>query len=101
MVRDGEVFLIDYQGLRLGRPEYDVASLLYDPYVEMAAGERAELLRVYYEMAEPEEAFDEWLEVFYRSRATGMCFRKSGFPFSTPRNPYAPIACIRRCAAQR
>ena len=35
--------MIDYQGLRQGRPEYDLASLLYDPYVTLSDAERAEL----------------------------------------------------------
>ncbi len=43
IVRDGEPYFIDYQGLRPGRPEYDVASLLYDPYVALPQGERDHL----------------------------------------------------------
>ena len=44
IIRDGEAWMIDYQGLRPGRPEYDLASLLYDPYVVLPDDERAELL---------------------------------------------------------
>jgi len=40
-------WLIDFQGLRIGHPLYDVASLLYDPYVKFAAAERQELAQVY------------------------------------------------------
>jgi N-acetylmuramate 1-kinase len=47
IVRDGRTWMIDYQGIREGRPEYDVASLLYDPYVNLSAGERTELLAYY------------------------------------------------------
>ena len=47
MVRDQQVYLIDYQGLRLGRPEYDVASLIYDPYVNLDRSEREELINYY------------------------------------------------------
>ena len=47
MVRDGQVFLIDYQGLRFGRPEYDVASLIYDPYVPLKKEEREQLITHY------------------------------------------------------
>jgi aminoglycoside/choline kinase family phosphotransferase len=36
---------IDYQGMRLGRPEYDIASLLYDPYVSIAPNIRENLLK--------------------------------------------------------
>ena len=47
IVRDGEVCLIDFQGLRPGLAQYDLASLLYDPYVELSAAERGELLAHY------------------------------------------------------
>jgi len=43
IIRDDEPYFIDYQGLRPGRPEYDVASLLYDPYVSFTPEERDEL----------------------------------------------------------
>lgn len=46
MLADGRAWLIDFQGMRYGREEYDLASLLYDPYMELPADERAELLRV-------------------------------------------------------
>lgn len=49
IIRDDEPYFIDYQGLRPGRPEYDVASLLYDPYVAFTAGERDELWAAYQE----------------------------------------------------
>lgn len=35
MVRDGQCYLIDFQGGRLGPIQYDLASLLIDPYVEL------------------------------------------------------------------
>lgn len=47
MVRGGEVTLIDFQGMRAGLAGYDVASLLYDPYVPMRLEERAELSAFY------------------------------------------------------
>lgn len=43
MVREGRVYLIDFQGMRAGLAGYDVASLLYDPYVPMTDDERREL----------------------------------------------------------
>jgi len=49
IVRNGLACLIDFQGMRPGLPEYDVASLLYDPYVEMSNAERAELTTYYIE----------------------------------------------------
>lgn len=52
MVKDGEVWLIDFQGLRRGRQEYDIASLVYDPYLNHTAEERAELLDLWEEISD-------------------------------------------------
>ncbi len=48
MVRDGEPFLIDFQGLRFGSPFYDLGSLLCDPYVSFPDRERDGLLSFYH-----------------------------------------------------
>ncbi len=48
MIREGEPYLIDFQGMRFGNPFYDLASLLCDPYVDFSCGERDELLSFYY-----------------------------------------------------
>ena len=45
----GEAWLVDYQGLRPGLAEYDLASLLLDPYITLTKQERAELLEYYAE----------------------------------------------------
>jgi len=47
IIRSGQAHLIDFQGMRPGLAEYDLASLLYDPYVKLSDAERAELI-VYY-----------------------------------------------------
>jgi aminoglycoside/choline kinase family phosphotransferase len=47
ILRDEEAYLNDFQGMRPGLGEYDLASLLYDPYVTLSAGERAELAAFY------------------------------------------------------
>lgn len=47
IIRDGRAYLIDFQGMRPGLAEYDLASLLYDPYVTLAADERQELIDFY------------------------------------------------------
>ncbi|MEX2578788.1 MAG: phosphotransferase [Verrucomicrobiales bacterium] len=47
MIFGGRTYLIDYQGLRWGRPEYDLASLIYDPYTEFTADERRHLVDFY------------------------------------------------------
>lgn len=40
MLRNGTAWLIDFQGMRPGLPQYDLASLLYDPYVDLAPEDR-------------------------------------------------------------
>ena len=47
LIHDGHAHLIDFQGLRPGLAHYDLASLLYDPYVQLAPAERTELLDYY------------------------------------------------------
>ena len=47
LLRNGQAYLIDFQGMRPGLPHYDLASLLYDPYVDLSAAERDELLEHY------------------------------------------------------
>ncbi len=45
MLRDGKAYFIDFQGMRMGRAEYDLASLMYDPYMALHPVEAEELLR--------------------------------------------------------
>ena len=59
MVHGGEVTLIDFQGMRAGLAGYDVASLLYDPYVAMTPEERGELSAVYAGLAGRDD-LEEW-----------------------------------------
>src|SRR6266571_2596529 len=47
VMRNGQAHLIDFQGMRLGLAEYDLASLLYDPYVKLSSAEGEELLSHY------------------------------------------------------
>ncbi len=47
LIRNGQAYLIDFQGMRPGLAEYDLASLLYDPYVDLSQAERAELIEHY------------------------------------------------------
>ena len=46
-IRNGHAYLIDFQGMRPGLVQYDLASLIYDPYVDLNASERDELLGHY------------------------------------------------------
>jgi len=43
MVKKGGIYFIDFQGGRLGPVQYDLASLLIDPYVGLPSGVRSEL----------------------------------------------------------
>jgi N-acetylmuramate 1-kinase len=47
LLRNGQAYLIDFQGMRPGLAQYDLASLLYDPYVDLGEAERDELLEHY------------------------------------------------------
>ncbi|MEI7590379.1 MAG: phosphotransferase [Deltaproteobacteria bacterium] len=52
MVHQGKPFLIDFQGMRLGNPFYDVASLLYDPYRTLDEATRNELFLYYCDISQ-------------------------------------------------
>jgi len=47
MVRDGELYVIDFQDARMGPLQYDLVSLLCDSYVDMPPGLDAELYDYY------------------------------------------------------
>src|SRR5438874_6876689 len=47
IIRNTQAYLIDFQGMRPGLAEYDLASLLHDPYVDLPESERAELTAYY------------------------------------------------------
>ena len=47
MLKDGQVYFIDYQGGRKGALQYDLASLLYDAKANIPEAEREKLLEFY------------------------------------------------------
>ncbi len=47
MVCEGSLWVIDFQGMRFGPPEYDLAALLLDPYARLPVSMRDDLLRFY------------------------------------------------------
>lgn len=62
----GRAGLIDFQGLRPGLPHYDLASLIYDPYVGLSSSEREEIMKEWLRLAQGENVplegdFDETL----------------------------------------
>ncbi|MES2995268.1 MAG: phosphotransferase [Verrucomicrobiota bacterium] len=52
LVKDGSIYLIDFQGMRRGRQEYDLASLIFDPYLDHSADEREQLLALWENIAD-------------------------------------------------
>ena len=61
---DGEVYLIDFQGMRSGLAQYDLASILFDPYVALTGKERDLLLRYYFERNDQNLRFSEFERLF-------------------------------------
>ena len=63
LFRDDRFVFIDFQGMRRGAAAYDLASLLYDPYVKLTSDFRAQLVAEYVacypENAEAAELFPE------------------------------------------
>ncbi|MDP3980305.1 MAG: phosphotransferase, partial [Chlamydiota bacterium] len=47
MMKNNKPYMIDFQGMRLGLAQYDLASLLYDPYVSSTESMRRHLLDYY------------------------------------------------------
>lgn len=47
MIKAEDGYLIDFQGLRFGLAEYDLASIIYDPYVALTPWQRSELVADY------------------------------------------------------
>ncbi|MEM6277903.1 MAG: phosphotransferase, partial [Verrucomicrobiota bacterium] len=74
MIVEGAAFLIDYQGLRWGLPEYDLASLVYDPYTTFSEAEREYLLEYYFSLCQ-ESGKSESYEVF-RERLTRCAMQR-------------------------
>jgi aminoglycoside/choline kinase family phosphotransferase len=52
LIKDAKVWLIDFQGLRRGRQEYDLASLVFDPYMDHSKDEREALLDLWADIAD-------------------------------------------------
>jgi aminoglycoside/choline kinase family phosphotransferase len=52
LLKDDKAWLIDFQGMRRGRQEYDIASLVYDPYMNHSPEEREQILDIWEDIAE-------------------------------------------------
>jgi aminoglycoside/choline kinase family phosphotransferase len=69
MIRNGEPFLIDFQGMRFGSSFYDLGSLLCDPYVELSDSEQDELLSFYYTLSESDRDWASFQITFREASA--------------------------------
>jgi len=58
MVKNGDYYFIDFQGGRIGPIEYDLASLLIDPYVSLPYPVQDQLCKYYIEKLLSSVAFD-------------------------------------------
>lgn len=99
LLKRGKPYFIDYQGLRLGRPEYDIASLVYDPYMDLEDSERAELVKYAFKGRKE----DEWKPIFYRAAAQRLmqalgAFTRLGNDLGKKEYlPYIPIGLESLC----
>lgn len=55
MCHDSGIAILDWQGARLGPLAYDLASLLFDPYVDLLPDERQHLVSVYSSLLKDKE----------------------------------------------
>lgn len=67
MIKDGEPYLIDFQGMRFGNLFYDLGSLLCDPYVTIASEEREEFLSFYYVLSAQQLDWEAFLNAFWEA----------------------------------
>jgi aminoglycoside/choline kinase family phosphotransferase len=58
MVKDGAVYLIDFQGGRKGPVHYDLASMVFDSKLNLTGADRAQLISCYLEEASKYRAVD-------------------------------------------
>ncbi|MGE9270578.1 MAG: phosphotransferase [Verrucomicrobiales bacterium] len=63
MLFDEEAYWIDFQGMRRGRQEYDLASLIYDPYMDHSKEDRERLLDLWEDVSEDRPADQMFQEV--------------------------------------
>ncbi len=69
MLKGSSPYLIDFQGMIIGPPSYDLASLLYDPYANLKEELRKELINYYLKLTQIDR------EAFYKELKEVRCFR--------------------------
>jgi aminoglycoside/choline kinase family phosphotransferase len=117
LLKDGSAWWIDFQGMRRGRQEYDLASLVFDPYMNHSAEDREAILSIWEDISEdrPETTIfhqcaaqrlmqalgaygniaknrgDEWYLQFIAPAARMLEEVTAGTPLE---NPLAPVLAI-------
>ncbi len=81
MIRDGEPFLIDFQGMRFGSPFYDLGSLLCDPYADFSGGEQAELLSFHYGLSKWDLDWATFQNTFWEASSQRLMQALGAFGF--------------------
>jgi len=66
LICDEQAYLIDFQGMRPGLGAYDLASLLYDPYVTLSSAEREQMIDYYLDGHGHSGSRDEFIDLFLR-----------------------------------
>jgi aminoglycoside/choline kinase family phosphotransferase len=69
IIKNERPVFIDFQGMRMGNPFYDLGSLICDPYVNFSDEERHELITFYYRIAEPDYALSQFTVYFWEAAA--------------------------------
>ncbi len=69
MIRHGDPYLIDFQGMRWGSLFYDLGSLLCDPYVPFEEEQRMDLLLYYYCLSKLDQDWEVFQRKFWEASA--------------------------------
>lgn len=52
IIKDEKLYMIDFQSLRRGRQEYDLASFIFDPYMDHSPDEREQLMDLWEDISD-------------------------------------------------
>jgi len=67
MLKNGDVYIIDFQDARMGPLQYDLVSLLFDSYVTLLDSDRDALIEYYLARLKfPKEERESFMVMFYR-----------------------------------
>lgn len=85
LIRNREAWFIDFQGMRPGLFQYDLASLLCDPYVEISEPERSHLLNHYLKLRMGNNFVDDgsFLRLFWRCAVQRLMQALGAYGFLT------------------